>query len=215
MSTMSSFFDFETETVRRELSVFGGFHEQPAISATIIFVAVLLIITIFESILEHFEQWSKKANLEMLFKKLYREFFMMGLISFALFILRETVQLDSSEYFHAFELAHIVVVFIGLSFVVQACFFVYYIRKRTKNLEFFNSVPGSVLLLKYIDIHKVGHMVPLSSSNPQLSLSNILSATPPLLHSFTFFHRLPASTSTISFHRQLSSTLSTNLHQRP
>jgi hypothetical protein len=98
MSGLFAFFDlYEAEA------------QESLVSATIIFVAVLLMITIAEATLEHFEVWSKKAKLEGLFKKLYREFMLMGLISFSLFILKETIDLDSNQYYHAFELAHIVV----------------------------------------------------------------------------------------------------------
>jgi Ca2+-binding EF-hand superfamily protein len=62
-----------------------------------------------------------------LFNKMQRELVMMGMISFGVFIVESAVTIDThGAWFFSFEIIHIVIVFMGFSFLFQAFFLMSY-----------------------------------------------------------------------------------------
>jgi hypothetical protein len=68
------------------MSVFGEILFLSNVSGTIVFVAVMIFLTIFEALLHSIEVECAKRGYKGLIKKLYREFMIMGFISFAILL---------------------------------------------------------------------------------------------------------------------------------
>ena len=71
------------------MAIFGSIHVQGSISGSVLFIGVLLFIVFFDAFLDAFEALCVKYDVKVLIKKLYREFMIMGLVSFAIFIMLE------------------------------------------------------------------------------------------------------------------------------
>ena len=104
--------------------MFGSINHVDPVPGAIVFVLTLIAITILEFTLNTASDWAKYNHYSELYEKLCKELLQLGLISFLIF-LSEASGLEGPEtlpYKHAFELTHIVLLFIAFAFIVQASF---------------------------------------------------------------------------------------------
>jgi hypothetical protein len=138
------------------MSIFGSAIALDIRTTTIVFILVLLLFLGFEGVLEVVEHACHHHKLDGLVKKLYKEFMIMGLVSFAIFLVSETNQLIHSEFFLAFEFAHIVALFIGIAFILQSSLFVVLIFARNEDLRHFDNNSTEDLLVKLMELPEKG-----------------------------------------------------------
>jgi hypothetical protein len=131
------------------MSLFGEIYHLHSKSSTIVFCAVLVVFFLLEGLLHIFEVECNKRGLQGLVKKLYREFMIMGFISFALYLSNEAY---AGEWYMSFHFSHILLVFIGLTFLVQAAVLVTLIASRNKTLLRHDTQSCEDLLIEYIDL---------------------------------------------------------------
>jgi len=126
-------------------------------AGTIVFIGVLIFLMMFEGVLHVAESACNKRGLHGLIKKLYREFMIMGLISFAIFLITEMYDFDThDQWFLSFEFAHIVLLFVGINFVLETFLLVALIESRNKTLLRHDNSSSENLLLKYLDMQNKG-----------------------------------------------------------
>ncbi len=97
-----------------------------------------------------------KRGYKGLVRKLYREFMIMGFISFAILLATETDSFNSSEWYVSFHFAHVVILFIGITFLVQSGALVALIHFRKRTLLSYDNCTSEQLLVEYIDMHEDG-----------------------------------------------------------
>ena len=107
--------------------VFGALGDSHLIITTLVFCGLLLFLTFIEFSLERLDNYAERHNQQDLFNKLKYELMVLGILSFLLFILDSaSIVQQNPNFFHAFEVAHIIVLFIALSFITQAIFLAQY-----------------------------------------------------------------------------------------
>ena len=106
--------------------IYGYVGHVPYVQGTIMFLLVIFSIIILEMIIQKLEHYAEKYNWDKLFEKLKHELMVLGLISFFIVII-ESFNADlTSEWYLAFEVAHITLLFVAFSFIVQAIFLIEY-----------------------------------------------------------------------------------------
>lgn len=139
-------------------------------SGTIVFVAVMIFLTFFEAgqflshtintfltcflALHHLEKVGGKLGYKALIMKLYREFMILGFISFTLQILSTVTHLpEDDKWYAAFHFAHIVILFVGIAFLIQSFLLITLISQRNKRLLYYDSCTSESLFFEYIQLH--------------------------------------------------------------
>ena len=120
------------EEGHRRLSVFGLMGTLNSRAGVIIFVLLLVYLVILEIGFETLELWAKENDVNGLVEKLKEELMMMGILSFTIFIYTEVsggaVGTTSKvyNYYLAFELTHVILFFVSISFIFQASYLISY-----------------------------------------------------------------------------------------
>lgn len=152
--------------------LFGQLVELRAGSGSLVFIVVLVFLLVFEGIIQQIEKLSDKYGFHMLVQKLFREFMIMGFVSFGTYIAFEAYKFNKSEYFDAFHFAHFVVFFIAITFVIQAFLLVFLVAARKSSLLKYSASSCQDLLVEYDEMnrHKLFffHNGPLFIVYPQL-----------------------------------------------
>lgn len=109
-------------------SVYGEVAEMPPAPGTVIFIAVLGLITALEFLFSYLQRVAARNDCEEIYSKLKEELMLLGIISFTVFVFESaaTEELVNNEWFESFDLAHILILFIAIAFIVQALFLVQY-----------------------------------------------------------------------------------------
>ena len=107
-------------------SVFGEIGVVPSKVGVGLFEITIAVLILIEICLEKAEKYAKRNNLKELFEKLKDELLQLGIISFLLFLAQSggIHFFRNADYFKAFELTHVIVLFIAFAFVVQAGYLV-------------------------------------------------------------------------------------------
>lgn len=138
------------------MAVFGEILVLYHVPGTTVFVAVMLFLSIFEGLLHYLEVECTKRGFKGLIKKLYREFMIMGFISFAILLGTESQTKTFSlhnEWYQSFLLAHIVIMFIGITFLFQSVLLVSLISVRNRTLLSYGDSSAEKLTVEYIHVH--------------------------------------------------------------
>jgi Ca2+-binding EF-hand superfamily protein len=116
-------------------SVYGEVKEIGPLPGTIIFIAVIVLITVLEYLFDCLDEIAKRKDCVEILIKLKFELMILGMISFTVFIFESSAgeELTSSEWFEAFDLAHILILFIAIAFIVQALFLFQYATNAGKH----------------------------------------------------------------------------------
>lgn len=114
----------------------------------------LSILPVFEVFYQCYHVTFSLSELQALIKKLYREFMIMGFISFAiLFVSYEATSYSANKWYEAFDFAHIVLMFVGITFIVQALVLVALINMRNTQLLTYDNSSAESLIVDYIQMH--------------------------------------------------------------
>lgn len=104
------------------MGIFGEIGHIKASVGVIVFVPTLVALASLDTILEYIRRRAETNKYGILYERLANELLQLGIISFLLFLIN-TEEL-SRDYYIAFEFTHIVIFFIAIAFVIQACFLV-------------------------------------------------------------------------------------------
>lgn len=115
-------------------SVFGAFSEMDIAIFTIVFIILLCILTLIELLFEKLDVLAEKYNQQDIFRKLKYELMVLGILSFVIFLTTLSPSVAKSDAFLAFETAHIVILFMAFSFIIQAVFLVGYATRAGNEL---------------------------------------------------------------------------------
>lgn len=108
------------------VNVFGAFSELNIAVCTVVFIILLCILMLVEFLFEKLDILAEKYNQQDIFIKLKYELMVLGILSFFIFVITLSTDVSQSDAFLAFETAHIVILFIAFSFIIQAVFLVRY-----------------------------------------------------------------------------------------
>eukprot|EP01040_Poterioochromonas_malhamensis_P012225 gene12225-13368_t len=137
------------------MALFGTILSLSNDSGTIVFVTVMIFLTFFEAGLHYLEKVGGKLGYKALIMKLYREFMILGFISFALQILSTVTQLpENDKWYTAFLFAHTVILFVGIAFLIQSFLLITLISQRNKRLLYYDSCTSESLFFEYVQLHE-------------------------------------------------------------
>jgi Ca2+-binding EF-hand superfamily protein len=116
-----------TEMVGRRLGesegVFGMAADINSRAASSVFIGLTLLLVLLEVGFDKLEHWADHHQSKELFEKLKKELTMMGILSFTVFVYQTAyAEATESAYYEAFEMSHIIILFIAISFIIQASF---------------------------------------------------------------------------------------------
>ena len=108
------------------MAVLGVINSLSPNFAVTVFGGTILFIIFLQSFIEWLCVWAERNRYGELMDKLHKELLNMGLISFAIFVFDsfapESETLANSK--EAFEFVHIVLLFIAVGFIIQACYLI-------------------------------------------------------------------------------------------
>eukprot|EP01031_Cornospumella_fuschlensis_P031516 gene31516-38091_t len=136
------------------MAIFGKLLYLYNVQVVVVFISVLFVLMLFEGFVHVLEVECTKRGFKALIKKLYREFMIMGFISFAiLFVSYEATSYSANKWYEAFDFAHIVLMFVGITFIVQALVLVALINMRNTQLLTYDNSSAESLIVDYIQMH--------------------------------------------------------------
>lgn len=113
--------EFELDERRLDVNVFGIAGALNAQAAGLVFSLLIFILVLLEIIFSKAEDWAYEHETNELFNKLKKELTMLGIVSFLTFIYTSATNMKGT-YYEAFEMSHIVILFIAFAFILQASF---------------------------------------------------------------------------------------------
>ena len=130
----------ELEEGHRRLSVFGLMGTLNSQAGVIVFVLLLVYLIMLGEGFERLEVWAQENDVFELIDKLKEELMMMGILSFTIFIYIEAaggVSISSGSkvynYYLAFEMSHVILLFITIAFIFQGAYLLSYAIKQGKS----------------------------------------------------------------------------------
>ena len=112
---MDNWSEFEFDGRRLEVDVFGIAGALNAQAAGLVFSLVIFTLVLLEIAFSKAEDWASEHETNELFNKLKKELTMLGIVSFLTFIYTSATNITSGKYYEAFEMSHIVILFIAFS----------------------------------------------------------------------------------------------------
>ena len=148
--------------VRRRLqedSVFGMARDINATAASTVFIALIILLVCLEIGFSRLEKWAEHHNVGELFEKLKKELTMMGILSFTVFVYQTAyAEATESSYYEAFEMSHIIILFIAIAFIIQASFLLNFAIKEGKNFLRMSRTTPDDLLIQYNNMRATSQM---------------------------------------------------------
>jgi len=122
-------------------------------TATAIFIGFLLALFILETCFHVLEIFAKKYDFTTVFEKLKKELMILGIISF---ISRLAIvnQCSTAQWFLAFEMSHIIVLYLAFSFICQAFFLVRYAASEGVHFHKSFLMSSEELVRQYSELNK-------------------------------------------------------------
>jgi calcium-binding protein CML len=108
------------------MTVFGIINEVGGYQGLVTFILVLALLVVLEYLFEKLGKYARRHGYETIYEKLKKELTILGIISFTVFIYQAAAGDGNYDYFVAFELAHIIVLFIAIAFIMQALLLIHY-----------------------------------------------------------------------------------------
>ena len=128
------------EAGHRRLTVFGLMGTLNSQAGVIIFVLLLVYLIMLEEGFVRLEHWAHENDVIELIDKLKEELLMMGILSFTIFIYIEAAgggSISSGSkvynYYLAFEMSHVILLFITIAFIFQGAYLLSYAIKQGKS----------------------------------------------------------------------------------
>ena len=110
-------------------TLFGIISDLPILTASVVFIGFIAFLIAMEFGVKFMENWCDRKGVKSLIEKIEKELMIMGIISFLIFMFEEfstdpIIQDHTSAKYLAFEMAHLLVLFMAFAFVLQASFLV-------------------------------------------------------------------------------------------
>jgi Ca2+-binding EF-hand superfamily protein len=119
---------------------------------TVIFVILLAFLMMLEYMFGYLQTLSNRHGYNDIYDKLKKELMLLGIISFTVFIYESSVDASANSWLEAFEMAHIIVLFMAISFIIQALMLVRYASVGGKQLITAIRKTFGELKAKYIEL---------------------------------------------------------------
>lgn len=148
------------------MTIFGVSADLPIIISHVVFIGFFLFLIVLEKSFSWLDVLAERQGLVLLFEKLKTELMFMGIISFVVFVYTLiTGTPDSDPTFVSFEMAHMVVFFMAIAFILQAVFLTGYASIQGKTFIMALRTSTSVLIkaydnLKPVELHRFLHTSP-------------------------------------------------------
>ena len=110
-------------------TLFGIISDLPILTGSVVFIGFIAFLIAMEFGVKFMENWCDRKGVKSLIEKIEKELMIMGIISFLIFMFEEfstdpIIQDHTSAKYLAFEMAHLLVLFMAFAFVLQASFLV-------------------------------------------------------------------------------------------
>ena len=117
------------------LNVFGLMGYIDSTAAVVVFVLLLLFLVFLDMMFDSLDRFAQRIDAWSLLEKLKKELMIMGILSFVLFIYETTMGGAQSDpqWLGAFEMSHIILLFIAFAFTIQALYLLNYAFKQGKS----------------------------------------------------------------------------------
>jgi len=133
-----------------EESVFGMASDLNATAGATVFIGLIFLLVCLEIGFSKVEHWSEHNQSKELFEKLKKELTMMGILSFTVFVYQTAYSAATeSDYYEAFEMSHIVILFIAIAFIIQASFLLHFAIAEGDNFLKMSRTTPDDLLIQY------------------------------------------------------------------
>ena len=120
-----------------KMQIFGSVNLADPLSITIGLLIVIAVLIGFELLFEELKKLALKYNQIEIFSKLKHELMILGIISFCVFMFQsgfsDSPEVIESEYFLAFEVVHVIILFMAFSFITQAFILINFTNKDGKD----------------------------------------------------------------------------------
>ena len=137
------------------INVFGIIAVVQPIGGSLVFVGLLAFLMAIDIGIERLGILAERKQMTLIFEKLKKELMLLGIISFAVFIFEQASNGDGKisasifSVFVAFEMTHIIILFIGISFIMQGIFLVSYASTSGKRYLTALRISSDKLLKRY------------------------------------------------------------------
>ena len=140
------------DEARRNLeeSVFGMSGNINATAAATVFVGLIGFLVLLELAFNRAEEMAAEVNGKELFEKLKKELTMMGILSFTVFIYQTAYADAENAYYEAFEMSHIIILFVAIAFIIQASFLLNFAVEEGNNFLRTSRTTHAELLEQYV-----------------------------------------------------------------
>lgn len=130
--------------------VYGAILYTNCITTSTVLIGLFVFLTALEYLIRVVEKYAKLWKYDGLYSKLKQELMILGIISFTVFIFESSHSQDTDDshgtpYFDAFEVAHIILLFVAFSFILQALFLIQYASNMSRT--YLSAVKTSALQL--------------------------------------------------------------------
>ena len=140
-------------------SVFGMASDIDAKAAASVFIGLTILLVLLELGFTKLEHWAENHSCKELFEKLKKELTMMGILSFTVFIYQTAYdEATESDYYEAFEMSHIIILFIAIAFIIQASFLLHFAIKEGDNFLKTSRTTSEDLLIQYSNMKKTSKL---------------------------------------------------------
>ena len=137
------------------VNVFGIIAVVRPIGGSLVFVLLLAFLLSLDIGIDRLGALAVRNQMDLIFEKLKKELMLLGIISFVVFIFEQAASNNFERtsllrtVFVAFEMTHIIILFIGVSFIMQGIFLVSYASTAGKRYLNALRVSSDKLLKKY------------------------------------------------------------------
>lgn len=108
------------------VQVFGSLEIIHVKSGSAIFVLLLALLVALECLFRELKTLADRHGYNNILEKLKKELTLLGIISFIVFVYQSVAGKRDVQTLLAFETAHIIILFIGIAFIIQAVGLVHY-----------------------------------------------------------------------------------------
>jgi hypothetical protein len=120
-----------------------------------VFIGLITLLVLLELGFTKIEHWAEHHQCKELFEKLKKELTMMGILSFTVFIYQTAYdEATENDYYEAFEMSHIIILFIAIAFIIQASFLLHFAIKEGDNFLKTSRTTPEDLLVQYSNMKK-------------------------------------------------------------
>ena len=123
------------------------------------FLSLLIFLVGLEFTVYRLQKFVIRHGYNEIYEKLKKELMILGIISFTVFVYEQASSSVVTEYLLAFEMAHIIILFMALSFIVQALILIQYANMEGKRLVVAVRTTSDELIRSYNNLGQAESLV--------------------------------------------------------